>query len=101
MGSKRRKGITLGVISLVAEIFVLWTRGYGLGGNVTVRCRGGHVFTTLWIPALSVKSLRLGWWRIQRCPVGKHWTLVTPVAQSDLTLIGRRRARGTHDLRVP
>ena len=101
MGSKRRAGIVFGVASLIAEIVVLWLRGYGLGGNVTVRCRSGHVFTTLWIPAASVKSLRLGPWRVQRCPVGKHWSLVTPVAQSDLTFLQRRRASSTHDLRVP
>jgi hypothetical protein len=36
-------------------------------------------------PGASLKSVRLGWWRFQRFPVGRHWTLVTPVRDSDLT----------------
>ena len=39
----------------------------------------GHLFTTIWIPGGSLKSLRFGWWRYQRCPVGHHWSVVTPV----------------------
>jgi hypothetical protein len=27
--------------------------GYNMGGNVVVRCRQGHLFTTLWIPGSS------------------------------------------------
>jgi hypothetical protein len=56
--------------------------GYGLGGRVTVRCRQGHTFATTWIPGASITSVRLGWWRFQRCPVGEHWSLVTPVRRS-------------------
>jgi hypothetical protein len=58
-------------------------------------------FTTLWLPGVSVKSLRLGWWRLQRCPVGGHWSLVTPVRRSDLTDDEIRTAGETRDLRLP
>lgn len=77
-------------------------RGYRFGGNVVVRCQSGHLFTTIWIPGASLKSLKLGWWRFQRCPVGHHWSLVTPVQQeSDLTEEQQRTAHETQDIRLP
>ena len=79
----------------------MWQRGYGVGGNVVVRCQQGHLFTTIWIPGASLKSLRLGWWRFQRCPVGSHWSLVTPVKGSELTEEDKRLARTTEDIRIP
>jgi hypothetical protein len=44
-----------------------------------VRCRDGHVFTTSWIPFVSFNAVRLGRSRFQYCPVGRHWTFVTPI----------------------
>jgi hypothetical protein len=98
---RRRVALRLAAIALAAEAFVLWRRGYGVGGNVVVRCRDGHFFTTIWIPGVSVKSLRLGWWRVQRCPVGHHWSLVTPVNQAELTEDQQRLAHETRDIRLP
>jgi len=46
-------------------------------------------------------SAELGWWRFQRCPVGRHWTLVTPVRESELRETERAAARQVHDGRVP
>jgi hypothetical protein len=80
---------------------VMRRRGYPLGGNVVVRCRRGHLFTTIWVPLASLKSVRLGWWRFQRCPVGEHWSLVTPVKDSDLSRRQRRHARARRDIRIP
>ncbi len=98
--ARRRAGlIALG--AMLVETAGLWLRTRSVGGNVTVRCRDGHLFTTIWIPAASVKSLRLGFWRIQRCPVGRHWSLVTPVNPDTLTEDERRAARAHHDVRVP
>lgn len=76
-------------------------RGYPIGGNLVVRCQRGHLFTTLWIPGASIKALRLGWVRFQRCPVGHHWSLVTPVKKSELTAKEERRARSRRDRRLP
>jgi hypothetical protein len=98
---RRRVGLSVGVLSTLAEVSVLWMRAGRPGGNVVVRCRRGHVYTTLWIPAISVKSLRLAWWRLQRCPIGHHWSLVTPVRESQLTDDERRFAREHHDIRIP
>jgi hypothetical protein len=76
-------------------------RGYRIGGNVVVRCRKGHLYTTIWIPGASLKALRLGWWRFQRCPVGKHWSIATPVKESVLTEEELNAARGSRDIRIP
>lgn len=76
-------------------------RGYPMGGDLIVRCRRGHLFTTLWIPGVSFKAFRLGWVRFQWCPVGKHWSFVTPVRDSELTAEDERLGRSQHDLRLP
>jgi hypothetical protein len=75
--------------------------GYNLGGNAVVRCRQGHLFTTIWIPGVKLKAVDLGVARLQRCPVGKHWSLITPVRDSSLTDGERQFAREHHDVRIP
>jgi hypothetical protein len=98
----RRKAIALFAVSLIAETVVVATRrGYLFGADTIVECRSGHRFTTIWIPGASVKSLRLGWWRLQWCPVGAHWSLVTPVRVADLSDEERQLASDQRDLRVP
>jgi hypothetical protein len=97
--SRRRLRVLL-ALALV-EPLLLWVRGYPLGGRMIVRCRRGHLFTTLWIPSVSVKALRLGWLRFQRCPVGHHWSLVTPVRDSELTDAERSAARARRDIFLP
>ena len=101
---RRKKGpISLGAaVLLVLELVVLARRrGRVFAANTIVRCRAGHLFTTLWIPGASVKSLRLGWWRVQRCPVGKHWTVVTPAQVSELSEEEKQAAAQHRDIRVP
>jgi hypothetical protein len=99
--SKRKRSAAIAGVVTIAETVGLWRRTGRLAGNVVVRCRSGHVYTTLWIPAVSVKAARLGPWRFQRCPVGRHWSLVTPVRESDLSDADRRSAREHHDVRLP
>jgi hypothetical protein len=72
-----------------------------MGGNVVVRCRSGHLFTTIWVPGATAKALRLGWWRLQWCPVGKHVSLVSPIKQSELTDEESRFAEQHRDVRLP
>ncbi len=98
--TRRRVGL-IACLATAVETAGLWIRSRRIGGNVIVRCRAGHLFTTIWIPAASVKALRLGWWRFQRCPVGHHWSLVTPVKESDLTEAERQFAREHRDIRLP
>lgn len=89
------------VVAMVVGTAVARALGYRIGGNTIVRCQQGHMFTTIWIPGASLKSVRLGWWRFQRCPVGHHWTIVRPVRESDLGERELREARQAKDLRIP
>ncbi len=91
--------IVIGVIVLAT--LVARRLGYKLGGNVVVRCRKGHLYTTIWIPGVKLEALDFGLARLQRCPVGRHWSLVTPVRDSEPTDEERRFAREHHDLRIP
>jgi hypothetical protein len=88
--------LTLAELAVVSR-----RRGSLLHADTVVRCRRGHLFTTLWIPGASLKAARLGLWRLQRCPVGRHWTLVTPVRVSELTPAERRLASEHRDVRIP
>lgn len=91
----------VGGVALLAATLVARRLGYGVGGRAIVRCRRGHLFTTLWIPGVNLTSLDLGVARFQRCPVGPHWSLVVPVRQASLTENERRAARTRHDLLLP
>jgi hypothetical protein len=75
--------------------------GYNFGGKTVVRCRQGHLFTTIWIPGVKFKELDLVVARVQRCPVGQHWSLVVPVREKDLTAEELRFAMEHHDVRIP
>jgi hypothetical protein len=66
-----------------------------------VRCRAGHLYTTIWIPGGSLKSLRLLRRRLQWCPVGRHWSLVARLDRSTATADELREAAQTHDVRIP
>jgi hypothetical protein len=85
----------------IAGTILARRRGYNMGGTLVVRCRQGHLFSTIWIPGASLKAIRLGWFRLQRCPVGHHWSLVRPVRDVDLTADELRSAREHRDLRIP
>lgn len=99
---KRRIAITTAIAACYAAGTVIAIRqGYRFGGNVTVRCRRGHLFSTVWIPGASVKALRLGYWRVQWCPVGRHVDLVRLLRDADLTAAERSVAAAHHDVPVP
>jgi len=73
---------------------------YRIGRETIVRCRKGHLFSTIWIPYASLKAVRLGPWRYQWCPVGRHWSLVRPVDVNALSPDQLRQAESTRDVRV-
>lgn len=99
---KRLGAIGAGIIvAYVAGTIIAIRQGYSFGKNTVVRCRRGHLFTTVWIPGGSVKALRLGLWRVQWCPVGRHTDLVHPVKDADLTDTEREFALSHHDVSVP
>ena len=73
-------------ISVVIVNAVVRRRGYSIPGKTIVRCSRGHSFSTTWIEGGSLKAVRLGpLTRFQRCPVGRHWAIVHPVKDEDLT----------------
>jgi hypothetical protein len=78
-GRRRAVVLALAAAAVAGEAIAVRRRSGHWGGRVMVRCRQGHAFETLWIPGVSVTSVRLGPWRVQRCPVGRHWTVITPI----------------------
>src|SRR5690349_16657831 len=62
-GHRRHVGFLIALVSIAVEAAAIRRFGYPFAGNVVVRCRKGHLFTTIWVPGVSVKSARLGWWR--------------------------------------
>lgn len=66
-----------------------------------VRCRDGHLFTTIWIPLASLKAIRLGHRRFQYCPVGRHWSTVVPIREASARPEELREAAVVHDLHIP
>jgi hypothetical protein len=100
-GRRRRLAPLIAIAGVLVEVSAIKRRGYGIAGNVIVRCSQGHLFTTIWIPGASLKAARLGWWRFQRCPVGSHWSVVTPVSKSELTDEEKRLADENRDIRIP
>jgi len=99
--AKRAVVAAAGALLAIETVVVARRRGSLVALDTVVRCRRGHLFTTWWIPGASVKSLRLGWWRLQRCPVGRHWSLVTPVRVAELDDQERSSAARYHDARIP
>jgi hypothetical protein len=97
----RCRAATVAAALVLADAAMMRLRGYPIGTNVVVSCRQRHLFTTIWLPGGSLKAIRLGWWRFQRCPVGHHWSLVTPIRTSELTDAQRRIAAGHRDVRIP
>jgi NADPH-dependent 2,4-dienoyl-CoA reductase/sulfur reductase-like enzyme len=101
------RGSVPAVAAVVAAAIAIGTvaarqAGYsGIPGWTIVRCRDGHLFTTIWIPGASLKSLRLGLFRFQYCPAGKHWTSVRPVRDAELTEDDRIIAGQHRDIPIP
>jgi hypothetical protein len=100
----QRRAITTGLI--VAGVVVGGTLigrrlGYSFGRDTVVRCRKGHIFSTIWIPGVHLKEVDLVVARVQYCPVGRHWSIVVPVREADLTDTERQSAEEHHDVPIP
>lgn len=93
--------VVLLLLLLAVAVPVAVRRRRGVGLERLMRCRDGHLFASTVVPGASIKAVRLGNVRFQRCPVGRHWTLVREVDDASLTPSEREAARSTHDLRVP
>lgn len=92
----------LAVVAVIVGMTVVGRlAGYRFGRNTVARCRQGHLFTTIWIPGVKLKAVDLLVARFQWCPVGRHWSLVVPVRDRDLTDEQRRDAAACRDVRLP
>jgi hypothetical protein len=69
--------------------------------STQVRCEQGHLYTTIWVPLASLKAVRLGSSRYQRCPVGGHWSRTSRVDPGELTPEEAASAAAVHDIRIP
>jgi hypothetical protein len=79
------------VVAVIALNVVMRRKGYSIPGQTVVRCSKGHLFRTTWIEGGSLRAVRLGpTTRFQHCPPGKHWALVHPVKDGDLTAADRQ-----------
>ena len=93
--------IVLAVLVVGTMVYFRRTGASVMAAKTIVRCAQGHLFTTIWLPGASFKSIRLGLFRFQRCPVGNHFTLVHPINPSSLTPEARRQAEAVQDTRIP
>jgi hypothetical protein len=97
-------GLILGIVILVAVVIAvaISARARPVGRfERIVRCRAGHLFTTTLVPGASLKAVRLWNVRFERCPVGRHWSIVAPVDPSTLSPDEIAAARTHHDVRIP
>ncbi|MBW4029766.1 MAG: hypothetical protein HIU57_03690 [Acidobacteria bacterium] len=97
--------IVVAIVVIAVWLPTLWMRRRGMKSrgtsDVVVRCSRGHLFTTIWVPGVSFKSVRLGTVRVQHCPVGRHWSKVRPVPIDQLSDAERIEAARVHDIRLP
>jgi hypothetical protein len=77
------------IVVLVTVVLMNWVmrrKGYNMPGQTAVRCSKGHLFRTTWVEGGSLVSIRIGpTTRFHYCPVGKHWAVIHPVKEQDLT----------------
>ena len=66
-----------------------------------VQCSQGHYFSTIWIPLVSLKSIRLGDRRLQKCPVCHHFRTVVRVPPETLSPEELNEAQQRKDSRLP
>lgn len=57
---------------------------YGDDDVAIVRCSRGGYYKTRWVSLVSFKAVRLGPYRLQRCPVHRRWELASIVPESEL-----------------
>lgn len=94
--------VLLGLLASAASALAARAAGFrGVGSWTLVQCRRGHHFTTLWIPFASFQSLRLGPWRVQWCPVGRHVSLIHPIREASLDEAALTDARAWRTRPIP
>lgn len=89
--------VIVALVAFAAGVVLARRRDYLKVGETVARCGRGHLFTTVWNRKLTYRELSLGWARLQRCPVGGHWSFVRPLQDYELTPEEKREAREHRD----
>ena len=73
-----------------------------IGGvdRTIVRCASGALYSTIWVPMISVTAVRLGDTRLQCCPVHHRWERARRVDPSTLTGDERVAAAAVRDVGI-
>ncbi len=66
-----------------------------------VRCSQGALYSTIWVKFISLKAVRLGSKRLQRCPVHHKWETVTRVDPNTLSPQQIAEAEQHKDVAIP
>jgi len=66
-----------------------------------VQCSQGHYFSTIWMPFGSLKAIRLGDRRIQKCPLCHRFRSVVQVEPDQLTEEELTAAKNLKDSKIP
>jgi hypothetical protein len=92
--------VTAWILLFTIPALILSIRGMSVGKEVPVRCAGGHYYSTIWIPGISFKALRLARRRYQFCPVGRHWAWTRQLFEDEKTPEIYAQAARVHDKRI-
>lgn len=65
------------------------------------RCSEGHLFSTIWIPLVSFKAIRMGSDRWQKCPLCRKFRRVSLVDKDSLSSSETEQANSVQDSRIP
>ena len=79
----------------------MFRRTSAKGSDTVVRCCAHHLFTTSWAADSGFTVGRYGPMRFERCPVTRHWSLVTPARTDELTEEQQQAGAAFHGARVP
>lgn len=65
------------------------------------RCSEGHLFSTIWIPLVSFKAIRIGSDRWQKCPLCRKFRRVSLVDKDGLSAAEVEQVRSVQDSPIP
>jgi hypothetical protein len=106
MGSTRKRSLDLGLEAIrgtrrAPAIDLLRQLGPRQIERSAWFVRRGRGSRTPLISVVPLKSIRLGFEGYQHCPVGKDWSMVTPIPVDQLSEAERIEAARVHDIHIP
>jgi hypothetical protein len=89
--SRRRRWL-INSAAVLLEPVAMKPRGYRIAGTRWSAAAKVTCSRRIRISGAALKAVRFGWWRLQRCPVGNHWSIRDP-GQGDRAERGREAGR--------